>query len=267
MRKITALFILFFLVAACVIAQNTVMADTTKDSTFLLNNDKEEEDTNASGFAKDVLADTSINFSDFSIRKDSISTLKLKNEYGWVTNIDSFLIAQKKEDSKQSKMEIKQNSGSSFLSSLFNSGILKAIMGLASAALVLFIIYKFFLSEGLFGRRSAKRGINVETDEDDTRLVKNYNVLLRKAYEEGNWRFAMRFLFLKTLKKLSEKEMIKYAVEKTNSAYVRELPDAKRNDFASLSLYYEYVWYGNVEIEKAVFDSIENKFDNFLNKI
>ena len=267
MRKISALILFFFLFAASIHAQNTIVPKTIEDSTFLLNNNEQKENVDSSGFAKDVLSDTSINFSNFSIRRDSISVLKLKKEYSWITNIDSFLLDKKKEDSLQSKIVIKQNSSGSFLGSLFNSGILQAFMWVLAAALMLFIIYKLFLSEGVFGKRSVKTGINLQTDEHDTRLLNDYEVLLRKVYEEGNWRLAMHFLFLKTLQKLNENDMINYAVDKTNSAYVKELPAARRNDFASLSLYYEYVWYGNVEIEKTVFDTIENKFNNFLNKI
>lgn len=266
MRKTLALFLLLFLYGAFVQAQNTTVPKIMDDSTSLLNSN-DDENANSSGFAKDVLSDTTINFSDFSIKSDSITALKQKKEYGWITNIDSFLLAQKKDDSTQSKIEIKKNSGSSFLSNLFNSGILQVLMWILAAALVLFIVYKLFLSEGVFGRRSAKAAINVETDDDDTRLAKDYEELLRKAYGEGNWRFAMRFLFLKTLQKLNENEMIHYAVDKTNSAYVKELTAARKGDFTSLALYYEYVWYGKAAIDKTVFDVIENKFNNFLNKI
>ena len=266
MRKI---FLSFFLlvITHCSIAQDNGVASPFIDTSFTIGEDDESEIEEDSDFAKDVLGDTSVNFNDFLISKDSVAALKLKKDYGWIKNIDSFLLAQKKEDGKQAKIIIKQNSGDSFLSKLFNSGILKVIMWVIAAAVVLFIIYKLFLSEAVFGRRNVKTGINLQNDEEDEDLVNDYDQLLRKAYGEGNWRFAMRFLFLKTLQKLNEKELIKYAVDKTNSAYVMELPSAKKNDFASLALYYEYVWYGKAEIGKDIFDAIENKYNNFLNKI
>lgn len=261
----TFLLIFFLTIIFCAKAQNNSATTTTIDSSLVINNNDKVE--TITGFAKDVLGDTTINFNDFALQRDTVSALKLKKEYSWTTNIDSFLLAKKKEDSSQSKFVITQNNSNSFLSSLFNSRILKATMWFIATALVLFIIYKLFLSEGVFGKRSAKAGINLQIDEEDTSLVNDYEKLLRKVYDDGNWRFAMRFLFLKTLQKLNEKQIIKYAVDKTNSVYVNELPVARRNDFASLALYYEYVWYGNVEIEKTVFDAIENKFNNFLNKI
>ena len=267
MRKTSALFLLMCFFAFSVLAQNTVLPQIAEDSSYLLDNNDDIETETSSGFAKEVLSDTSISFSDFSIPKDSITVLKVKKEYGWITNIDSFLLATKKEAENQSKIVIRQNSGKSFLSNFLNSGILQVFMWLIAAAVVVFIIYKLFLNQAVFARRSVKSNIQIKADDNDETLVKDYDVLLRKAHADGNWRYAMRYLFLKTLQKLNEKEMIKYAVDKTNSAYAKEIPLTKRNDFASLALYYEYVWYGNVMVEKDVFDSIENKFNNFLNKI
>ena len=267
MRKTSALFLLMYFFALSALAQNTVLPQIKEDSSYLLDNNDNTEIETSSGFAKEVLSDTSISFSDFSIPKDSITGLKVKKEYSWITNIDSFLLATKKEADNQSKIVIRQNSGNSFLSNFFNSGILQVFMWLIAGGFLIFIIYKLFLSQALFARRSVKSNIHITAEDNDDTLVKDYDVLLRKAHADGNWRYAMRYLFLKTLQTLNEKEMIKYAVDKTNSAYAKELPLTKRDDFASLALYYEYVWYGNVVVEKDVFDSIENKFNNFLNKI
>ena len=248
-------------------AQESVVSSQANDSSFTIAEDDELSTKEESDFAKEVLGDTTISFNDFSIQRDTVSAIKLKRDYSWITNIDSFLLAQKMDDNMQSKIVIKQNSGNSFISNFLNSGILQVLMWIIAASLVLFIIYKLFLSEAVFNKRKTKAGINLQTEELDIHLVNDYDKLLNVAYADGNWRFAMRYLFLKTLQKLNENEMIKYAVDKTNSVYVLELPVAKKNDFASLALYYEYIWYGKVEIQKNIFDSIQIKYDHFLNKI
>ena len=266
MRKLF-LFLLVLFVTLSSFAQESVVSSQANDSSFITAEDDEFSKKEQSDFAKDVLGDTTVDFNNFSIKRDTVSAIKLKKDYSWITNIDSFLLAQKKEDSMQSKIVIKQNSGNSFLSNFLNSGILQVLMWIIAASLVLFIIYKLFLSEAVFNKRKTKAGINLQTEELDIHLVNDYDKLLHDAYADGNWRFAMRFLFLKTLQKLNEKQMIKYAVDKTNSTYLLELPAAKKSDFASLALYYEYIWYGKVEIQKNIFDSIQNKYDHFLNKI
>ncbi len=267
MRKIIISFLVFFTVGAAVHAQSDTVIFTAPDSTYLIGNDEEEDTETESGFAKDVLSDTSINFNEYALNKDSIAFWKNKKEYGWISNLDSFLLAKKKEASAQSKIVVKDNSGGSFLGSLFNSGILQFIMWLIAAALVIFIIYKLFLSQGIFGKRSAKAKLQVQEEEEEVLLNNDFDSLINRAYGNGDLRLAMHFLFLKTLKKLSEKELITYSVDKTNTAYTRELPVAKRNDFAALALYYEYVWYGNISIDRTTFDGIKSKFDEFLNRL
>ena len=266
MRKI---FLSFFLLgfANCLIAQDNAVAIPPPDTSFTINDEEDGSLEDKGGFAKDVKGDSSVNFNDLAISQDTIAALKLKKEYSWTSSIDSFLIDQKKQAEQQTKIVVNETKSNSFLGKLFNSDILQFIMWLMAAALLLFIIYKLFLSEGLFKKRSTRQKINLQEPQEDLSLSNDYEQLLKKAYTEGNWRFAMRFLFLKTLQKLNDKELIKYAVDKTNSAYVSELPPAKKEDFSTLALYYEYVWYGNVGIEKIMFDSIENKFNNFLNKI
>ena len=180
--------------------------------------------------------------------------------------MDSFLIDKKKQADKQTKITVRENKGSSFLDGIFNSGILQTLLWMAAISLLLFIIYKLFLSNAIFSKRLKKVKIEVEQEEDVT-LTNYYDALLRKAYNAGELRIAMRFLFLKTLQKLNDRELIRYSVDKTNSNYVKELPPAKRNLFASLALYYEYIWYGNAPVTKDTFDAIEIKFNDFLNRL
>ena len=80
MRKTSALFLLMYFFALSVLAQNTVLPEIAEDSSYLLDNNDDTESELSSGFAKEVLSDTSISFSDFSIPKDSITALKVKKE-------------------------------------------------------------------------------------------------------------------------------------------------------------------------------------------
>ncbi len=265
------LFLVLFLSLniLCASAQRNPAIEKIEDSTFNINVEEgqDEEEENSSGFAEDVKGDTSITFNGFEISKDSVSFWKNKKEYAWIKNLDSFLIDKKKQADKQTKITVRDNKGSSFLDGIFNSGILQTILWMAAIALLLFIIYKLFLSNAVFSKRSKKATVEVDQDEEDVTLTNNYDSLLRKAYNAGELRMAMRFLFLKTLQKLNDRELIRYSVDKTNSNYVKELPPAKRSLFASLALYYEYIWYGNATVSKETFDAIEIKFNEFLNRL
>jgi hypothetical protein len=141
------------------------------------------------------------------------------------------------------------------------------LWGLA-ACFVGFILYQLFLSKGVFTKsRSTPKAVQIEDEIDEENLSNDFDALYRRAYNAGDMRLSMRYLFLKTLQKLNERELIQFAADKTNSQYAREMPAGKRNEFASLALYYEYIWYGNVSVQKEIFDGITTKFNAFLNKI
>jgi hypothetical protein len=70
------------------------------------------------------------------------------------------------------------------------------------------------------------------------------------------------------LKKLSEKQIIEWDVEKTNSDYLYEIKDeAQKEDFAYLSYLYNNIWYGEFELDEATFAKAKNAFEKSIKKI
>ena len=62
--------------------------------------------------------------------------------------------------------------------------------------------------------------------------------------------------------------MVTPGADKTNYQYVQELyGKSYKNDFAALTLNYEYIWYGEFEIEEAAFLRISNHFEKFQNQL
>jgi hypothetical protein len=58
------------------------------------------------------------------------------------------------------------------------------------------------------------------------------------------------------------------SVDKTNFDYVKEMGNHPlRNDFASITLYYDYVWYGEFDIEEETYLKMEKNILEFNNKI
>ena len=65
-----------------------------------------------------------------------------------------------------------------------------------------------------------------------------------------------------------DKNILELAPDKTNFQYVSDLANHKyQNDFAALTLNYEYVWYGGFEIEQYRYQKIENQFINLNQKL
>ena len=92
----------------------------------------------------------------------------------------------------------------------------------------------------------------------------DFDTEIEKATAVNNYRLAVRMLYLKSLKQLSDKGLIDWQLNKTNTAYVNEITDAgQRDTFAQLTYQFEYVWYGDFAINSDTFKSISRLFNNF----
>jgi len=144
----------------------------------------------------------------------------------------------------------------------FNSAI-GIIFLIIAVALFGYIVYKLFLSNSSFLSRSRKNiasDIAVVEEED----ASDVDSLLRNAIKNGNYRLAVRYLYLQSLKRLSERKYIEINTNKTNYEYVTEIRKHKfANEFASLTLQYEYVWYGEYPVDERLFEQIQNSFTRF----
>ncbi|HEY6505463.1 MAG TPA: hypothetical protein VIZ28_15925 [Chitinophagaceae bacterium] len=92
----------------------------------------------------------------------------------------------------------------------------------------------------------------------------NYQREIDKAVSNGNYRFAVRLMFLQVLKGLSDKNIIRYTPDRTNFEYLLQLQSTRHyNDFFRLTRNYEYSWYGQFDIDTEKFSLIRKEFENF----
>ena len=113
------------------------------------------------------------------------------------------------------------------------------------------------------GRKNISSDIEVALQEE----TNDPGVLLRNAIRNGNYRLAVRYLYLQVLDKLAERKIIEISSNKTNYEYVNEMRKHKfANEFASLTLKYEYVWYGEYPVDEKLFAQLEGNFIQFTKK-
>jgi len=144
------------------------------------------------------------------------------------------------------------------------------IMYIIIILIVLYFILKTLLNkEGnwVFGRSAAKIDIHA-TDLDENILITNYDNLITKAKDDENYRLAIRYGYLKSLKKLAESEIIEWDYEKTNSDYYREIKnDDLKRQFQYISYIYNYCWYGEFKLNQIEYLEAENSFNKLINSI
>jgi len=122
---------------------------------------------------------------------------------------------------------------------------------------------------GILGKR--RRNIADETSEEEITediFAINYQKEIDKAAASGNYRFAIRLMFLRLLKNMSERNIIRYKHDSTNMDYLMQLSNSNHyNDFFRITRNYEYSWYGQFEVREEAYKVIRNDFDNLDTKL
>ena len=143
----------------------------------------------------------------------------------------------------------------------FDSLMLFIIIG--GFAMVL-IMYLSGSNAGLFRRRN--KSINEEEHLPETEDIFqiNYQREIDRAATAGNYRLAVRLMFLRLLKNLSQKNIIQYGHDRTNFDYLLQLSSTRYYpDFFKITRHYEYSWYGKFEISKETYAYIKDEFEKF----
>ncbi len=140
---------------------------------------------------------------------------------------------------------------------------------------VIFILVVFFIVKAIinkegkwvFGKSSDKSIIPV-TDIESNIYEADFKSLIASAERDNNYRLAVRYYYLLLLKNLSQAEIIEYDVEKTNSDYHYEInSEALKKEFSYTSYLYNYIWYGEFDIDNSQFQKAKTAFNQFLDSV
>ncbi|SOD20221.1 DUF4129 domain-containing protein [Pedobacter xixiisoli] len=130
--------------------------------------------------------------------------------------------------------------------------------------LVVFIIFKLAgVDFKWFAGKS--KAVDVPYDESLENIHEiSFEDEISNTLQKGNYRLAVRLLYLQTLKHLSDREIIDWQPNKTNVAYVREMQGEKGEEaFANLTYQFEYIWYGDFPVDRTAFAQIQQSFQQF----
>jgi ABC-type transport system involved in multi-copper enzyme maturation permease subunit len=129
--------------------------------------------------------------------------------------------------------------------------------------LILWFIIKIAGIDNIFNRRAK------QVEVPYTEVLENIHDIsfkeqIEKAVTAGNYRMAVRLLYLQSLKQLNDANLITWQIEKTNMAYLDELKDAtQKQNFRRLTYQFEFVWYGGFAVNKSLYEDISTQFYKF----
>jgi hypothetical protein len=202
---------------------------------------------------------------------------KRSREFSYMRYLDSLLKTQK--DMRTDTVSVDENSGrikrrhsastppSSF-NTVLNSWPLKIFFWLMAAVFIVVIFYKLIFKNQIFSRKKEVRRTEEEQSVQELNELSEYDLLINEAESKNEFNLATRYLFLKTIKNLSEKNCISFTPEKTNKDYLNEMRRHNYFDeFAKLTRDYEYVWYGKFLIGETQYQQLKEAFAFFNQKV
>jgi hypothetical protein len=147
----------------------------------------------------------------------------------------------------------------------FTSSEVRFIFYTLLVGLAIFVLYRIIVVNELLVFKGSKnsRGLSEEagTAEADRNTV---DAKIQEAIDQKNFQMAVRYLFLKTLYILNDKDWIQFHPEATNNQYLNQMSGHKQNkDFRFLTRVYEYIWYGKFQITEEQFSLVHNSFKTF----
>ncbi|MBO6794271.1 MAG: DUF4129 domain-containing protein [Balneolaceae bacterium] len=109
--------------------------------------------------------------------------------------------------------------------------------------------------------KDKNKGFSLGIEKEE--LIKtDYEELLKQALQQNDYHAATRFVYLISLQKLAKRGLITWSLEKTNLDFIRELTGHPiKEDFVSLTNTYEYVEYGDFEINATQFNRYQSMYD------
>lgn len=133
---------------------------------------------------------------------------------------------------------------------------------------LIFLLIRFFLkvnSNNLLTK--AKQNGTISFTEEE-QIIKNEDIpaLIKDAIQQKNYRLAIRYYYLLSLKYLTESDSISWQPQKTNEDYIKEIDkEHLKIDFKNITRIYDYVWYGEFNVDAIKFETLKLPFEN-LNK-
>lgn len=151
-----------------------------------------------------------------------------------------------------------------------NEGIVKTIAISIILLVILFVVYQLF--KNARANKKVNSSLRAQTnllDDAAENLDKvDLEQLLADALERKDYKAALRIYYLKILKTMWDKNILRWKKEKTNGDYLSEVFGGEWYEQLKTSTYlFEKCWYGNAVVDAELFETASNHFKMVLNKL
>lgn len=156
---------------------------------------------------------------------------------------------------------------SSFWIAVFN--VLKYIGIALIITLIVYFVMRLFGVDlrTVLGKKKTKELIeDIDIQSEDINEM-SFQKLIADAISAKDYRLAIRYAYLYSLKQMSDKDIIYWSPTRTNLSYLQDIKSVSlRTDFLKITYLFDYVWYGEKTLNDEEFEIAHNQFDKF-NKV
>lgn len=261
-------------------AQSDTTPSVTIDSATLFSGDAgmNEEDLPAveMGEAEDTVATPPPHHlwdAEMPLSTDTSSDWWLQNS-PMIRSVDSSLVKEIKGDKRfiyQDKVPKQTRNWAAeillhvvgYLLSISDLIIILVVLGLLA------ILFYFLQQQGVFRRRGKRVTEEMPGQEEEEMTVAGaYEQKIEAAVTAGQYRLAVRLLYLQALRILETRQLITITKDKTNADYLRALYKTQwYGSFSGITLDYEYIWYGEMVLNEEQFKQVYGQFRAFKNEL
>lgn len=163
------------------------------------------------------------------------------------------------------------------LSKFFRNSDIRAIndvtlwvMRILAVGIIGLVLYWFlnyvFKKDGnwIFSKKDKKLTPEVRKITENIHEI-DLDALISKYQTEKNYRFAIRYQYLKLLKVFNDKELLTWDPDKTNLDYIQELKSSPHSSsFIRLTHVFDYVWYGDFAVDEEAYARYKNEFHSLI---
>ena len=150
------------------------------------------------------------------------------------------------------------------IDALAKSIVFKVILYSLIIAIILYVLYQVMVVNNFFILSRGKRKKVAAANSTEEVIPENIEEKIDEAVSKGEFRLGIRYMYLRTLKLLSDRGIIALHAKSTNQEYIRQLSRHHHpGKFRTLTHIYEYVWYGEFEPTASQFAIIQDNFNQF----
>jgi len=196
----------------------------------------------------------------------TVNSLQKKKDFAYANDPEYW--AREPERQVQTRSNSNNKSFWDYFNDFFAGKTIRTITYGILIAFFLFVIYRIIVVNKLFLFYSGKKAKAAETDEEVDIADDNLDEKIRNAVAAKEHRLAVRFMYLKALQLLNDRQWIRYHADGTNHEYVSQMSGHKlATEFGFLTRIYDYMWYGEFTVTEEQFEIVQKNFSHFYNAV